>query len=252
MFGSILSYDQSMKKIRKVYHMIFGSTHVGTRIHALHVLKVVKKIKCNRILDAGCGGGLFSLSLTFIKKIIAIDIDFEKIKNAQKLSINKGISNIDFVVMDLEKMNLKQRFDLILCVETLEHIENDVVALKNLYCLLKKGGYAIFHTPRDLQSNLFPKLRHLKIGNSGTGYQKHKRDGYSLSELTSKLEQTGFSIIGSSYTRSFWGKLAWELDTLIKHQYVKMIFFPVFLLLIQGERFPIKDGNGILVVCKKM
>lgn len=55
-------------------------------------------------------------------KIIAIDIDKEQIEKNRK---NNTFSNIEFIEGDLRKLNFKEKFDLIICIDVLEHIKED-------------------------------------------------------------------------------------------------------------------------------
>jgi SAM-dependent methyltransferase len=75
--------------------------------------------------------------------------------------IFKKQRNLDYTTIDLEspladiKMNVEQmtfgdsEFDIVLCNHVLEHVENDDKALKEIFRVLKKGGYAILQSCID-------------------------------------------------------------------------------------------------------
>ncbi len=75
----------------------------------------------------------------------------------------KKLKNWTYITADLEspladvKMNIKQmpfnneEFDFVMCNHVLEHIDNDIVAMNEIYRVLKKGGIAILQVPIDSQ-----------------------------------------------------------------------------------------------------
>ena len=61
------------------------------------------------------------------------------------LDLNSPIADIN---ADIKNMPFEdQSFDIIICNHVLEHIENDMLALKEIYRVLKKGGFAILQIP---------------------------------------------------------------------------------------------------------
>jgi SAM-dependent methyltransferase len=256
MFGSVLYYDRSMKWLRRYYHYLFGAQHIGTRIHALHVFNRLKGISFQNLLDVGCGLGIFSLSIAKSRRevsILGVDVDKDSVEYANQLAGRMQLENAQFKVSDMNNGEHLGAFDIILMVEVLEHIDDDMGMLKNLYRLLKAGGRVIIHVPHIERNHIFPGMKDCRIGEAGEGFMGHARDGYALDGLTEKLTKTGFEIIEASYTRGFWGTLAWELEELgPRNKVLKAFYFPFLLLLIQGERWSsLNKGDGILVQAKK-
>ena len=73
------------------------------------------------VLELGCGEGLFSnyLALTSAKrKVIGIEIDKKRIKNA-----NRGLSNTNFILGDATKFNLPKS-DVIVMMHLLHHLKS--------------------------------------------------------------------------------------------------------------------------------
>ena len=100
-----------------------------------------------KILDAACGSGYGSkiLAETGAQKVVAIDISPEAIQSAKELYSSP---NIKYVLGDVK--NIKEEnnsFDFIASFETIEHIDDPGLFLKELKRVLKDDGLAIISTP---------------------------------------------------------------------------------------------------------
>ncbi|OYT31187.1 hypothetical protein B6U93_04000 [Candidatus Woesearchaeota archaeon ex4484_78] len=69
-----------------------------------------KKLKCNTILEVGCGTGFQTAAFAkTCKKVIGIDIDKEKIKKAKKNMQKLGITNAEFITGDILDENIQAK-----------------------------------------------------------------------------------------------------------------------------------------------
>ena len=99
-----------------------------------------KPLKNIRILDIGCGGGLLSEPMCRLgATVVGIDASEKNIKVA-KLHSSKNKLKIDYKVASPETLNTKKKFDIILNMEIVEHVENIDSFIKNSSKLLKKNG----------------------------------------------------------------------------------------------------------------
>jgi ubiquinone/menaquinone biosynthesis C-methylase UbiE len=93
-----------------------------------------------------------------------------------------------------------ETYNLIICYHVLEHIEDDLKAMKEFFRIMKKNGYGIIQTPfkegetYEDSSKTTPEER-LKY----FGQEDHVRI-YSLSGLKSRLEKTGFEVEVRKYS----------------------------------------------------
>ncbi len=120
-----------------------------------------KPIKKKKILDIGCGGGLVSELLAKINaEVTGIDENIYNIKEAKEHA-KKNSLKIVYINQSLDfffKKN-KKKFDLILCLEVLEHVDNVEETLKKISKLMNPGGTLILSTiNRSLQSLIFAKI----------------------------------------------------------------------------------------------
>lgn len=145
----------------------------------------------------------FSLNLKVLH--IAPERAFEK--------LFKSLSNIDYInadinsVLTMVKMDITSiayednLFDVILCVHVLEHIENEIKALGELYRVLKPGGWAIIQVPIDpMRQKTFsdPKIISPKEKARAYGRRDHVRL-YGL-DYQNRLKKAGFKVKVINYS----------------------------------------------------
>ena len=139
----------------------------------------------------------------FTKKIrllhFAPEPAFHKIfKNCNNISydtidLNSPLAEIKADICDLPIEN--DTYDYILCNHVLEHIDNDIKAMRELYRVLKKGGIGIFQIPIDVErKNTFedPSITSPKQRNKIFGQYDHVRI-YGM-DYFDRLKSVGFSV----------------------------------------------------------
>ena len=115
--------------------------------------KPLKKLK---ILDIGCGGGLLCEPLSRLgATITGIDPSKDNIKVA-KLHSKKMKLNINYICCSPENLNLKNKFDVILNMEVIEHVSNVDLFVQNCSKIIKKKGIMFVATlNKNLKSYIF-------------------------------------------------------------------------------------------------
>jgi len=110
----------------------------------LDTLAANVEVKRNsRILDAGCGLGVFAKLMNERFRGIVCGFDFSDVAISQAQQ-NDGIKFFTHDIYD----SLPERYDIIVCMETLEHLIEPEVAAQNLLRSLSNGG-ALFLTVPD-------------------------------------------------------------------------------------------------------
>lgn len=99
-----------------------------------------------RILDVGCGTGeMITLPIAEAgHDITGIDIDLNSINRARNMNIFK---NATFLCENLEGFIPTEKYDVIICSEVLEHLENPQKVLSSIRKLMKKDGIMIITIP---------------------------------------------------------------------------------------------------------
>jgi SAM-dependent methyltransferase len=153
----------------------------------------------NRVLEVGSGVGGWGQHLTDKEVAVSIDISEERLEIAKNLFKE---TNIEYRKMDIcstEVLKLvSYDFDTILCVNTLEHIEDDSLALKNMFKVLAAGGNLLLIVPA--MQLLYGTLDH-RYGH----YRRYSKEG--LSQI---LREAGLKIHRISHMNMV-GALGWFL-----------------------------------------
>ena len=161
-------------------------------------------LKDIKILDIGCGGGLLSEPMCRLgASVTGIDASDKNISVA-KIHSKKNKLKIDYYCSSPEKFKVKDRFDVILNMEIVEHVEDVNFFLKTCANLLKKNGIMFVATlNKTLKSYIFAIvgaeyiLRWLPIGT-------HEWDKFvKPNELISILKKNNLeldTIDGMSYS----------------------------------------------------
>ena len=97
-------------------------------------------LKGLNILDIGCGGGLISEPMARLgATVTGIDASEKNIKVA-KMHAEKNKIKINYFNKSPEKLENKEKFDIILNLEIVEHVDNVGLYIESCYNLLKKDG----------------------------------------------------------------------------------------------------------------
>jgi 2-polyprenyl-6-hydroxyphenyl methylase/3-demethylubiquinone-9 3-methyltransferase len=123
--------------------------YIKTNIKKFFVTKDPKKPLHNlKVLDVGCGGGLLSEPLCRMGgKVTGIDVSETNVRNAAEHALEAGLQ-INYKCTSIEQLAEEEAnmFDVILCLEVVEHVQNLPLFIKSCSHLLKKGGVLFIST----------------------------------------------------------------------------------------------------------
>ena len=179
------------------------------------------------IYDAGSGFGQYTY---FMSKrmnpcqILSVDVKENWINDCRHFFKQRKINNVSFDVEDLTSINHQSNFDLIVCVDVMEHINEDVTVFRNFYESLTSGGFLLINSPSIFGGS------DVHEDDEESFISEHARDGYSKEDLESKLHPLGFSTYKCRYTYGFWGDKAWRLG--IKYPMLLLNISKIFLLIL--------------------
>jgi len=156
----------------------------GTIYRTNLIIKKINNLGVSNIVDAGCGSGELIrniLSKTKGLKLSGFDVSEHIIERNKKI-----YEEVDFFCLNLnENVSHPKKFDLVVCCEVIEHLENWEKAIATLCALCRNDGYVILTT----QAGKIYK-HHQKLG-----HFKH----FKKEEIEKELESNGLRIIESMY-----------------------------------------------------
>ncbi len=152
---------------------------------------ILRDLKFKNFLDIGCASGYFISEIAKIYphvKFYGIDIYDKAISYAKTV-----YHNIDFKVASAEKLPFKnETFDLIINVETIEHVENPEKVLVEIKRVLKKNGTAII--TMDSGSLLFRIVWFIWENSTGRVWKGAHLHPFRHDELGRIINAAGFKI----------------------------------------------------------
>ncbi|HMM11101.1 MAG TPA: class I SAM-dependent methyltransferase [Bacteroidales bacterium] len=214
------------------------------------------------VLDAGSGFGQYAHYLHRLNsgwRILGLDLKQEQVDDCNRFFTHIGASGVSFATADLTQLNFDNRFHLVLCVDVMEHIEQDTLVFRHFHKAMIKGGTLLISTPSDQGGS--DVHEHNQAGEGAKGFiDEHVRDGYGKEELREKLLSAGFSEVNIRYQYGPPGRISWKLC--MKYPIIMLntsrlffallpiyylIFFPVCLILNFADlRMHHKTGTGLI------
>jgi 2-polyprenyl-6-hydroxyphenyl methylase/3-demethylubiquinone-9 3-methyltransferase len=112
-------------------------------IESLHPLKG------QRVLDVGCGGGILSDSMARKgAQVLGIDLASKALKVAQLHALEAQTEGVSYLEISAEALAAEQpgSFDVVTCMEMLEHVPDPSSVVRACAALVKPGGHVFFST----------------------------------------------------------------------------------------------------------
>ncbi len=123
-------------------------------LHAINPLRLdwidgIAPLKGQRVLDVGCGGGILADAMA--RKgadVLGIDLAEKSLKVAQLHALEAGTSQITYRLVAAEALaaEMPDHFDVVTCMEMLEHVPDPASAVQACARLAKPGGWVFFST----------------------------------------------------------------------------------------------------------
>jgi len=207
------------------------------------IYNLVEPYLGKRVLEIGCGIGNMTEYFIRNREITAIDIERRYIEYMK----------IDFAGIKVYTCNIlqpnilltnKTEFDTAVCINVLEHINDDGQALSNMYNLIRKKGKVVLIVP----------AHHALFGSMDKNVGHCRR--YSMKELAEKVESAGFRIRRVSYFNRL-GACGWFFNSRIRKKneisILQLLLFDRFVpLLRKVDNFlSLPMGLSLLLAAEK-
>jgi len=165
----------------------------------LEHIDAIAGLRGKRVLDVGCGGGILAEAMVASgAEVTGIDLADKPLKVAQLHLLESGLT-VDYRLVAPEALALEMpgRFDIVTCMELLEHVPEPGRTVEACAALVRPGGHVFFSTiSRNLKAYLFAVvgaeyLLHL-LPRGTHDYAKFIRP----SELSAMCRSAGLSVAG--------------------------------------------------------
>jgi len=147
-----------------------------TSRHVRRLIKnVIATLNFHSVLDVGCGEG------TLLKEIADWKRGIEVFgTDISEKAVEYAISRIagDFRVVDILKETLPREFDLVICSEVLEHLEDDVQALINIRKMV--GKYLVVLVPLEQGADICKSVGHVQSYTKEAFLQKMRDANFEI------------------------------------------------------------------------
>ena len=207
-----------LNKFSELAHKWWDKTSEFKPLHDINPLRLnyidqTVSLSGKTVLDVGCGGGILSESMAQKgATVTGIDLGEKALKVAQLHSLESGI-NVDYRLIAVEQLakEAPASFDVVTCLEMLEHVPDPASVVQACAALVKPGGHVFFSTiNRNPKAYLFAVVGAEYVLNllpRGThDYAKFIKP----SELAAWVRSTDLSLkhqVGMSYnpiTKHYW------------------------------------------------
>ncbi len=205
----------------------------------------IKHLIGKRVLEIGSGNGNFTRFLMDKELVVATDVSDNHLRTLRQRFVENERFHIKrFNTSEPPSQTLQTyKLNTVICLNVLEHIEDDLAALQHMRSLLVPGGRLIL---------LVPSIKAL-YGSLDIGLEHYRR--YSKKELENKINAAGLEIQDTFYF-NMWGIPGWFLNSRILRRKVlpkfQLYFFTLLHPLIRWERhFKTPFGLSFIVIAEK-
>lgn len=144
---------EELNKFSELSHKWWDKTSEFKPLHDINPLRLnyidkAVSLDGKTVLDVGCGGGILSESMALKgAQVTGIDLGEKALKVAQLHSLESGVA-VNYRLVSVEELAAEQpeRFDVVTCLEMLEHVPDPASVVHACARLVKPGGHVFFST----------------------------------------------------------------------------------------------------------
>ena len=157
-----------------------------------------------RLLDVGCGTGAFSIGAALRGyRVLGLSWDERNQSVASQRAVLCRASSALFEIFDVRRLSrrtdLVDSFDVVICLETIEHIVEDLKLMRSLANCVKPGGRLLLTTPYELYRPIDGDIGPFSVAEDGG----HVRRGYSRAMLEELCDHVGLKVEAISYCSGY-------------------------------------------------
>ncbi len=155
---------QELAKFSELAHRWWDTESEFRPLHQINPLRLdwidgMARLQGKRALDIGCGGGILSDAMARRgANVLGIDLASKALKVAQLHALEAGTQGVEYREVSAESLAeaMPAAFDVVTCMEMLEHVPDPASIVRACSTLVRPGGWVFFSTlNRNLKSFAF-------------------------------------------------------------------------------------------------
>ena len=154
MSESVNADPAELAKFSELAHRWWDPESEFRPLHQINPLRLewmdgLAGLSSKRVLDVGCGGGILSDSMARRgANVLGIDLSTKALRVARLHALEAQIANLQFQEVSVESLAADQpaSFDVVTCMEMLEHVPDSASVVQACARLVKPGGWVFFST----------------------------------------------------------------------------------------------------------
>jgi 2-polyprenyl-6-hydroxyphenyl methylase / 3-demethylubiquinone-9 3-methyltransferase len=155
---------QELAKFSELAHRWWDPQSEFRPLHEINPLRLewiddLAALQGKQVLDVGCGGGILAEAMAKrAAHVTGIDLAVKPLGVARLHALEAGVANLDYREIATEALAAASpaAFDVVTCMEMLEHVPDPAAVVQGCATLLRPGGWAFFSTlNRNPKSFLF-------------------------------------------------------------------------------------------------
>jgi 2-polyprenyl-6-hydroxyphenyl methylase / 3-demethylubiquinone-9 3-methyltransferase len=155
---------QELAKFSDLAHRWWDPESEFRPLHQINPLRLewideLATLRGKQVLDVGCGGGILAEAMSHrAAHVTGIDLAARPLGVARLHALEAGATNLDYREIATESLALERpaAFDVVTCMEMLEHVPDPAAVVQACATLVKPGGWVFFSTlNRNPKSFLF-------------------------------------------------------------------------------------------------
>ncbi|HNZ90686.1 MAG TPA: bifunctional 2-polyprenyl-6-hydroxyphenol methylase/3-demethylubiquinol 3-O-methyltransferase UbiG [Acidovorax sp.] len=154
MSESVNADPAELAKFSELAHRWWDPESEFRPLHQINPLRLewmdgLAGLSSKRVLDVGCGGGILSDSMARRgANVLGIDLSTKALRVARLHALEAQIANLQFQEVSVESLAADQpaSFDVVTCMEMLEHVPDPASVVQACARLVKPGGWVFFST----------------------------------------------------------------------------------------------------------
>ena len=155
---------QELAKFSELAHRWWDPESEFRPLHQINPLRLewldhLAVLRGKQVLDVGCGGGILAEAMARRSAhVTGIDLAARPLGVARLHALEAGVDNVDYREIATEELAAEApgRFDVVTCMEMLEHVPDPAAVVRACSTLAKPGGWVFFSTlNRNPKSFLF-------------------------------------------------------------------------------------------------